>query len=241
MKAESTESQAAPQRGLLGKGPSGGPATEPSLARGDRYDTPPNPQLLELVPAGAKLVLDVGCATGNFGAALKGQRPGLVVHGLEQDRATAAQAAARLDRVFVADLGAGLPTLAGPYDCIVCGDVLEHLVDPWSALRSLVGVLAPGGSVVASLPNVRHYRVLRDLVLRGRFTYRETGVLDSTHLRFFTLREMEALFERAGLRVVERRPRLHGGNALIKLIGLFRPRAAEELRAVQFTLVGRRV
>lgn len=237
MKLDSTDTPRRGSSGRLGKGP---PASEPSAAPEGRYDVPANEHVLQLLPEGARRVLDVGCAGGSLARALRARRPGTIVHGLERDELTAARAREHLDRLWIVDLGQPLPALEGPYDAIVCADVLEHLVDPWTALRGLAGQLAPDGAIVASLPNVRHYRVLRDLVLRGRFTYRETGVLDATHLRFFTLTEMERLFASAGLRVTARKPRLHGGNSLIKLLGWFRPRDAEELRTIQYTLVARR-
>ena len=197
-----------------------------------------NDHVLALVPEDARRVLDVGCAAGNLGAAIKQTRPGAVVHGVETEPNAARMARERLDRVFEADLNQAVPMLDGPYDCITCGDVLEHLIDPWSALAGLVGQLAAGGRVVASIPNVRHYKVLRDLVLRGRFRYREAGIMDSTHLRFFTLTEMKRLFDGAGLRVVAQRPRLIGGNAVIRLLDGALLGRLEELRAVQYTLVG---
>jgi len=212
---------------------------EPTTADPSRYLEQFNEDLLALLPEGARTFLDVGCAGGRLGAAIKQRRPGARVDGLEYDAAAAELAREHLDVVHQVDLDQGLPALEQVYDCVVCGDVLEHLVDPWVALRRLVGVLRPGGHVVASIPNVRYYKVLRDLVLRGRFTYREVGVLDSTHLRFFTLHEMRRLFAAAGLTVLEARPRLGGGNALLRTLDACLLGGLEELRAVQYTLVGR--
>jgi len=213
---------------------------EPTTPKSETYFTGVNPDLLRAIPAEARQILDVGCAAGLLGGAIKARRPDACVHGI--DRASAAIESARvaLDRVFEADLDAGLPELAGPHDCIVFGDVLEHLVDPWSLLRSSVGQLAPGGRVVASIPNLRHYKVLRGLVLKGRFTYQEAGILDSTHLRFFTRREMLRLFESAGLEVVECRSRQHAGNLLLRILDALLFGRLEEFRATQFVLVGRR-
>jgi 2-polyprenyl-3-methyl-5-hydroxy-6-metoxy-1,4-benzoquinol methylase len=83
----------------------------------------------------------------------------------------------------------------------VVADVLEHLRDPWGALTDLVAVLRPGGWVVASVPNVRVFTVLLPLVRKGRFEYKEAGVLDRTHLRFFTRSSAIALVEGSGLAV----------------------------------------
>lgn len=95
-----------------------------------------------------------------------------------------------------------LRVLAGSaFDCIVFNDVLEHLIDPWETLVEARELLAPGGSVVASIPNVRYAPVLWDLVARGQWPYRGDGVLDQTHLRFFTLRSIETMFRSTGYRV----------------------------------------
>jgi 2-polyprenyl-3-methyl-5-hydroxy-6-metoxy-1,4-benzoquinol methylase len=89
------------------------------------------------------------------------------------------------------------------FECVVFNDVLEHMENPWRALELAHGFLAPGGVIVASIPNIRNIRTLFDLVVRGRWEYSDTGVLDRTHLRFFTRREMIALFESQGY-VIER-------------------------------------
>lgn len=213
---------------------------EASSSKSDPYYGSVNKDILELVPAGAKRVLDVGCASGALGKEIKAKHPGTIVHGIERADAPLAAAQANLDRVFPADLEKGIPELDGPYDVIIFGDVLEHLVDPWNLLRALSAHLSPEGRVIASIPNLRYYKVVRDLVLKGRFTYRESGILDSTHLRFFTRHEMEKLFARAGLDVVDCKARLHGGNVLLWLADTMLFGALREFRVVQFVLVGRR-
>src|SRR5205823_7166679 len=116
---------------------------------------------------------------------------------------------------------AGVPPLEGGFDAIVCADVLEHLRDPAAALAAVRHALAPDGEVVISIPNVAHLWVRLSL-LAGRFDYAERGILDRTHLRFFTRRTLLALLARAGLAVDELRVtpvplplvvprRLHGG------------------------------
>lgn len=83
---------------------------------------------------------------------------------------------------------------------MILADVLEHLADPWETLRQVRRVLAPGGTVVASIPNVRHWQVVRDL-LEGRWEYAEAGILDRTHRWFFTRRSLARLFEETGFTV----------------------------------------
>ena len=201
------------------------------------YYTGHNDHILEALPSEASRILDVGCAAGALGERIKRARPNAVVHGIDRATDALAEARGRLDRVFELDLDAPLPAIE-EYDCIIFGDVLEHLEDPWRVIREFTPRVPIGGHVIASIPNIRYYKVLRDLVWRGRFEYQERGILDSTHLRFFTLHEMRHLFEQAGLRVLSTRPRICGGNDLIRFLDRVSGGRFEELRAMQYTLVG---
>jgi 2-polyprenyl-3-methyl-5-hydroxy-6-metoxy-1,4-benzoquinol methylase len=146
-------------------------------------------------------VLDVGCATGFLGAALTAQ--GCVVTGVEMDPQAAAEARTNLDEVVEADLNVTelADLLPGrEFDTIVFGDVLEHLTDPPAALRSATKLLAAGGAVVMSIPNVAHGS-LRLALLQGRWDYRETGLLDRTHRWFLTRESVVRMVADAGLHV----------------------------------------
>jgi 2-polyprenyl-3-methyl-5-hydroxy-6-metoxy-1,4-benzoquinol methylase len=144
--------------------------------------------------------LDVGAADGFLSERLTGQ--GWTVTALERDPALAAQTRGRCKQVVVADLEAAPPLLDGPFDAIIYGDVLEHLSDPRAALVALDGSLAPGGTVIVSVPNVAHLWVRLSL-LAGRFDYADRGILDRTHLRFFTRRTLVALLRSAELAIAE--------------------------------------
>lgn len=166
--------------------------------RSESYYAGCNRALLRAVPADARTVLDVGCGEGRFGAALKAGRADRVVYGVEREPAVAARAAGRLDRVWTLDVAADdLPLGRGTLDCVVFGDVLEHLVDPEAALRRVRPRLARGGVVLASIPNLQHYSMLVAL-LTGDFQYRDSGLLDATHLRFFTGSTILKMFLDAG-------------------------------------------
>ena len=143
-------------------------------------------------------LLDVGAADGLLSRLLTER--GWKVTGLEADEAAAAAGAAHCERMIVADLDAGIPPLEGEFDAIVCADVLEHLRDPRGTLVALRGALAPGGEILLSIPNVAHLWVRLSL-LAGRFEYADRGILDRTHLRFFTRRSLQALIADAGFRV----------------------------------------
>jgi len=158
--------------------------------------------VLPLVPKVGSY-LEVGCASGNFGAQLKRQFPDAVVWGVEPVSGPAEVASGRLDRVVNGLFPACLPEIDRIFDCIICNDVLEHMADPWTALDALVGLLAPGGVLVTSIPNVRNPQTIFRLVVRGRWDYEPSGVLDKTHLRFFTKSTARELLEGAGLQVRE--------------------------------------
>jgi methionine biosynthesis protein MetW len=156
--------------------------------------------LLGGVPDGAR-VLDVGCAEGYL-ARLLAER-GCTVIGMEASPAAAESARRWCAEVVVGDVEADevRARVSGPFDRVLLGDVLEHLREPGAVLRWAGGLLAPGGRVVASLPNVAHWTGRRAL-LRGRFPREDHGLFDRTHLRFYTRAGARRLVEDAGLRVV---------------------------------------
>jgi len=156
------------------------------------------PELLDLVPAAARRVLDVGCAAGRLGEQLK-KRQETHVTGIEMLPQVAVEAATRLDRVLTGDIETmELPEDTGTFDCIVCGDVLEHLRDPRAALRRLLAHLDDDGTLVLSIPNVQNGQVISQLA-RGRWSYEVSGILDDGHLRFFTLAEVQELLVSLGI------------------------------------------
>jgi SAM-dependent methyltransferase len=146
-------------------------------------------------------VLEVGCGTGVTGAlALGSGRAGRWV-GIELFPAAAAEAQRVLSEVIVGDVERlDLPWPEASFDALVLSEVLEHLIEPWSALERLAPLVRPGGLVLASSPNVAHWRVVTSL-LRGRFDLTDQGVFDRTHMRWFTPASFRTLFERAGFAV----------------------------------------
>jgi methionine biosynthesis protein MetW len=182
-------------------------AAELRRLRAGAYENP-RPEVQELVPHGARRILDLGCSSGALGAALKARQRAEVI-GVELDPDYARDADSRLDRVIVADLETvDLGALElGTIDCVIAADVLEHLRDPWAALRGAAAVLVPGGTAVVSLPNIRYWETLAALALRGTWPLRDQGIFDRSHLRWFTLSDARALIDQAGLRVTEVAPR----------------------------------
>jgi trans-aconitate methyltransferase len=163
-------------------------------------------------------VLDLGCATGTTGAALK-QRQQAHVTGIEIEPEYAREARRHLDEVFEADAQHPPPQLEGPFDALIAADVLEHLPDPWATLRAYSRLLIPGATAVVSLPNVAHWSTYAYLA-RGRWPRKPEGIFDATHLRWFTRKDAQDLLTQAGLQphtVVRRRWLLHRGSRFDRL------------------------
>lgn len=167
------------------------------------YETA-RPEVQELVPASARNILDLGCSSGALGEALK-RRQGAGVVGVELSEAFAAEASSRLDRVIVEDLEAfarGPAPPEAPFDCLIAADILEHLVDPWETLNGVVRMLAPGASVVVSVPNVFFWKTLARALVARRWPREDEGVFDRTHLRWFSTADARDLLLGAGLESV---------------------------------------
>jgi 2-polyprenyl-3-methyl-5-hydroxy-6-metoxy-1,4-benzoquinol methylase len=172
-----------------------------------RYTLKPDPHsshsvMLAWLGAGqGRRLLDVGAADALLSRHLTDA--GWRVTGIEADPDLAEAGRAYCERMVVSDLDRDLPELDETFDVIVYGDVLEHLVDPLRTVQGLDRWLAPGGRVVVSVPNVAHL-LIRLSLLVGRFDYIDRGILDRTHLRFFTERSLRRLLAAAGLVIVRR-------------------------------------
>jgi methionine biosynthesis protein MetW len=153
------------------------------------------PEILVHVPRTARRVLDLGCATGTTGAALKARQDVEVV-GVELEPEYAREAATRLDQVLNADVEQAAPD--GRFDVLIAADILEHLTDPWATLRRYTELLEPGATAIVSLPNVAHWSTYAHLA-RGSWPRRPEGIFDATHLRWFTLADARELLRQAGL------------------------------------------
>jgi SAM-dependent methyltransferase len=159
-----------------------------------------NEQVCSLVPSSAGRILDVGCGTGTLGERLRRERERCVTGITYSDR-EAEMATGRLSRVICAELNdydfAGL----GKFDCVILSHILEHLYHPEEVLRRLRSVLDPESVVIVALPNVLWWRQRLEF-LAGRWRYRDWGLLDRTHYRFFDLRSSQQLLEQAGYEVL---------------------------------------
>jgi 2-polyprenyl-3-methyl-5-hydroxy-6-metoxy-1,4-benzoquinol methylase len=201
-------------------------------------------EMLPYVPESAAVILDVGCSVGNFGELLKKER-GAEVWGVETDETAAALAGRKLDKVICGEFKRELGLPEKKFDCIVFNDVLEHMIDPYGAIRYAKELLNERGRIVASIPNVRYFGNVWQMLVKKDWEYVDTGILDRTHLRFFTKKSIAALFTNLGCRIET----LEGINAVdycdprfrnpFRLLNLFTLGQIEDMRWLQFAVVAR--
>lgn len=171
------------------------------------YHDSKRPELPAMLERPPRRVLDIGCATGSTGMMLKEWWPDVFVAGVELNKVAAEKARQRIDLVISekledTDLEAQGIT-RGSIDTVILADVLEHMYDPWSTLLRLHPYLTDDAQVLASIPNIRHLGLMNEIA-KGNFKYDYGGLLDITHIRFFTLNEMEKMFRETGYQIVKR-------------------------------------
>ena len=164
-----------------------------------------NHDLLGIVPKGVERVVEVGCSSGAMGAAFLAANPGCEYIGIELEPEYAERARERVSEVVVANIEQMEDRafeILFPTDCWIFGDVLEHLYDPWKTLKRLRASLSDRGCVVACIPNAQHWTVQAKLNT-GHFRYEDAGLLDRTHIRWFTRRTIIELFDSSGFQIEE--------------------------------------
>jgi len=154
--------------------------------------------LTELIPSGVKSILDVGCFNGGLGKTLRQLRPETEVDDIELSEYYATQASPHYQKVYNCTLEEFQNEKL--YDAVICGDLLEHLYDPWKQLDRIHGFLKTGGYLITSLPNAGHWTLVYDL-LHGKFEYLPWGISSITHLRWFTESSIRKALEEAGFQI----------------------------------------
>lgn len=156
-------------------------------------------EMLACIPKNARSFLELGCGAGGFGELLRATRDDAHIIGVEIHPKSAEEAHKRLDYVIEQPVEIGLESiLAGSIDCVVCNDLLEHLVDPWEVLQQIKRVLQPLGSIVSSIPDFRYFPVFKNYFKGGDWQYEKWGVHDRTHLRFFAKSSIERMSSETG-------------------------------------------
>jgi SAM-dependent methyltransferase len=177
--------------------------------------------LITLVEGEPKSILDIGCAKGLTGRYFKERFRAQRVVGVEKNLDAAEEAKKNLDEVHILDLNyQPLPVEDHHFDLIILGDILEHLIDPEKLLKEVYSKLAPDGQVIISLPNIRNWRVLCELVFKGDWRYREKGILDKTHLKFFTLKSARRMIEEADFKIIRQHGRLRYPEKILNILTL---------------------
>lgn len=156
--------------------------------------------ILPLLPPDARRIVDVGCSAGGTLSWLRKRYPNAHTIGLEGNSDLKNELSRNADEAHIVDLTKEIPDLGKP-DLMLFLDILEHLPDPETVLRRITDQLSPDGTIIVSVPNVAHFSVALPLILFGAFQYRDAGILDRTHLRFFVQESAIELLSKAGFRV----------------------------------------
>ena len=187
----------------------------------DKYYAHERPELVAQVDAHAHRVLDLGCGIGAMSAAIRRNQQAQEIWGVEllPEVAQKAMENPALDRVICGNIEEIIDQLpARGFSHIVAGDVLEHLVEPWTVLAKLGQCLEPGGKLICSIPNIRTLSFVFKLLFLGRFEYKDSGVMDRTHLRFFARRDVQEMFEGAGFTNISIGPLRYKKNPAKKIL-----------------------
>lgn len=160
--------------------------------------------LIKFIPDNARRILDVGCGTGALGRAIKKKRGNdIEVTGVEMNPSVGDKARVNIDKVIIGDVEKiDLPFGKEYFDCVIYGEILEHLIDPWSVLLKHRESLKQNGCIIASIPNIAHYRIIK-MLQKQEWNYQKAGILDRSHLRFFTLKSIRSMFDNEGLEIIK--------------------------------------
>jgi 2-polyprenyl-3-methyl-5-hydroxy-6-metoxy-1,4-benzoquinol methylase len=205
------------------------------------YFTNERNEMLRYIPLTSKRILDVGCGSGNFGKLMKSQM-NVEVWGVEICENAAKESVNNIDRIIVGNIEKGdLGLPLNYFDCIVFNDVLEHLCDPWNVLVRCKAFLHEAGYIVVSIPNIRYYPHIRSLLVSKNWEYKDEGILDRTHLRFFTERSIREMFLHCGYQIIQ----LEGINRCkfsrkLQILNFFLRNSLEDMRYLQFAVVAQK-
>lgn len=171
-------------------------SNESLVHRFSNYANHNRPEIIDLIPLSAMRILDVGCGKGQIGRLLKQVRENYHITGVELNQYLASHAKNHYNSVICTNIETF--TSEHKFDCIICGDIIEHLNDPWSTVKKLSSMISENGSLIISIPNIGHWSIVKDLLL-GKFDYTPAGLSCITHIRWFTEESILRMLEDAGL------------------------------------------
>lgn len=209
-------------------------------AKSTPYYNDDRKEMLRFVPLDVQRILDIGCGEGFFGQLCK-QKRNAEVWGVELNKIATEKARCKLDKVLVGNIEFNDIDIPESYfDCIVFNDILEHLQYPWSVLVKIKKYLKFGGYIVASIPNIRYYDNMKSLLINKDWEYADYGIMDKTHLRYFTNKSIKNMFEKCGYKVLK----LEGINAMdfswkLNLLNKILNNHLDDTRYLQFACVAK--
>lgn len=199
-------------------------------------------EMLKYLPEKPATVIDIGCGNGAFSSVVK-ERTKAEVWGVEYMAREAGEAEKVLDKVFSGSIEENMEKLPNNYfEVAYFNDVLEHLVDPYKVLRDFKQKMVAGGIVISSIPNIRYHNALMPILFKKDFRYRGHGVMDHTHLRFFTNKSIRRMYEEAGYEIVQHeginrskslKPVLYNIPVLFTHIDIFYPQYATVAKVIK--------
>jgi 2-polyprenyl-3-methyl-5-hydroxy-6-metoxy-1,4-benzoquinol methylase len=157
-----------------------------------------NKDIIKIIPSDSRTILEIGCGQGATLIEIKKRNPGVNIYGID-----IVDIELENKNKFSDFICGNIEDITIPYpkrffDIIILADVIEHLIDPWSCINNLSHYLSDKGNIIATIPNILYHRVIRKLVFYGDFEYTKSGILDITHLRFFTKKTIIKLFKESG-------------------------------------------
>lgn len=158
-------------------------------------------EMIKYLPENARYILDIGCGSGNLGAYLQSEKD-CIVWGIEPDVNAANEAAKKLTKVFNTIFDNTIEFGDQKFDVIFFNDVLEHLIDPWDALEFSKKLLSTQGVVISSIPNILYYKTQKEILIHRDWKYADSGILDKTHLRFFTSKSIIRMYQDTGFEII---------------------------------------
>jgi 2-polyprenyl-3-methyl-5-hydroxy-6-metoxy-1,4-benzoquinol methylase len=209
------------------------------------YFTNPRVDLISLLPKNNQnKILEIGAGGGDTLVKIKELQLADEVIGIELfHMPDTNQSHPAIDKMIICNIETSMPVLPQNYfDVVICGDVLEHLIDPWAIVKQVSAYLRKGGLLIISVPNIREFKTLYKIVVKGDFRYEESGILDKTHLKFFCRKNAIELAQEGGLEVVKVTTNLDYPIVKTKkhIFNQFTFKAFEDFLALQYIVVSQK-
>lgn len=197
-------------------------------------------ELIPFIPKNITHALDVGCGVGNFGQMLR-ELTGCKVWGVELNKEAAEEAKSKLDFVVNSPFDESIDLKGQKFDCIFFNDVLEHLVSPSDALIHCKKYLAHGGLIICSIPNVLHFSNMWNILTTMDWRYEEAGIMDKSHLRFFSKNSIISLFESCNYKITTLNGINHSVGRKFKLLNFLMLNKLVDMQYIQYVIVAQNI